>query len=38
MSEETLHLIATAGNFAAALCDLVLLVLLWRWYGPNAKR
>lgn len=35
---ECVHMIATAANLVAAVCDIILLVLLWRWYGPNAKR
>lgn len=35
---ETAHVIATAASVVAVVCDIILLVLLWRWYGPNAKR
>lgn len=38
MDMELVHIIATAASLVAAVCNIVLLVLLWRWYGPNSGR
>lgn len=35
---DAVHVIAIAINAVSAVCNIILLVLLWRWYGPNAKR
>lgn len=35
---ETAYIIAIAASAVAAVCNVISLVLLWRWYGPNAKQ
>lgn len=32
------YIVVAVLNFVAAACNVTLLILLWRWYGPNAKR
>lgn len=38
MTSEILHLIATLLAALSAICDIVVLVLLLKFYGPNSKR
>lgn len=32
------NMIAAAASSIAAVCNVVLLILLWKWYGPNGGR
>ena len=31
------HIIATSASAVAAVCDIILMIMLWCWYGPNSK-
>lgn len=32
------HFIATAASVVAAVCNLILVILLYHWYGSNGGR